>query len=118
MLSFYLTLAIFDSFLFLYFITDTTLPTAAPAQGMCPDGFLQNPQMDCLKVHPTPMNWTQAKTSCESEHSSLVSILNVFDQAFVDVITADITTPVWTGLADQAVSSTSIFMRITNKKMF
>ena len=75
---------------------------------MCPTGFLQNSQLDCLKVHSTPMNWTQAEKSCDSEHSSLVSILSVFDQAFVDVITADITTPVWTGLADQVVSGNFI----------
>ena len=64
---------------------------------------------DCFKVYPTAMNWTQAKSSCESVGSSLVSILNVYEQAFLDIITVDFSTPVWIGLADQGVIYTATF---------
>lgn len=50
------------------------------------------------------MSWGEAKKSCQAEGANLVSVLNVFDQAYVDIITADITTPVWIGLADEMVS--------------
>ena len=58
---------------------------------------------DCYKLHTTPKSWAEAKTSCETEGTNLISILSVFEQAFVDILTADITTPVWLGLADQNV---------------
>ena len=63
--------------------------------------------MNCYRVYSKPLNWNLAKTSCESIGSNLVSILSVYDQAFVDIITADFSTPVWIGLADQGVKQFS-----------
>ena len=66
--------------------------------------------MNCYRVYSKPLNWNQAKTSCESIGSNLVSILSVYDQAFVDIITADFSTPVWIGLADQGVKQIFPFL--------
>ena len=80
------------------------MPTATPIpQGSCQTGYLQNSMGDCFKLHTTLKSWAQVKTTCETEGANLVSILSVFEQAFVDILTADITTPVWLGLADQKV---------------
>ena len=59
--------------------------------------------MDCYHVNTQPLPWRQASAECDHVGAKIVTINNVYDQAFLDTILAtDITA--WIGLSAVNVS--------------
>ncbi|XP_045209803.2 macrophage mannose receptor 1-like isoform X2 [Mercenaria mercenaria] len=80
---------------------DHTLPTVPPVacSTISVPGYVDN-SMDCYKLDPTPRSWQDAMTSCTKDGTQLTSVITVFEQAFIDTLSAHLNSPVWIGLAD------------------
>ncbi|GFS09744.1 macrophage mannose receptor 1 [Elysia marginata] len=57
----------------------------------------------CLKLSKTPAMWPEAETECLSVMSSLVSVMNAFDQAKVFLYSQQIQSELWLGLSDDTI---------------
>jgi len=86
---------------------------ATPGPSACVNlnkpGNVQNPNtFDCYFVNTALMSWQDAKTTCDNRGMTLASVGNVFDQAFLDTLVVGLNSPVWIGLADNAVGVTKM----------
>lgn len=65
-------------------------------------GFVEN-SMDCYKLYSDPKSWSDAEASCQKTGTHLVSVLTVYEQAFIDMLSASLSSPVWIGMSDLKV---------------
>ncbi|KAL4228716.1 chromatin-modulating protein mrc1 [Mactra antiquata] len=78
-----------------------------PSQSsMCKKTDFVERNMDCYKLIPTPMSWNDAEQYCTQLQTHLVSILTVYEHAFVDTLAASMNSPVWIGMSDQQATGT------------
>jgi len=84
--------------------TAITTPGPSACVNLNKPGNVMNPNtFDCYFVNTALMSWQDAKTTCDNRGMTLASVGNVFDQAFLDTLVVGLNSPVWIGLADNAV---------------
>jgi hypothetical protein len=81
---------------------DPSIPVTTPAPTCTLPGYVEN-SMDCYKLDPTPMSFYDAVASCKKDGTYLLSVLTVYEQAFLDTLAASVSSPVWIGLSDLQV---------------
>ncbi|KAL3836968.1 hypothetical protein ACJMK2_022370, partial [Sinanodonta woodiana] len=80
-------------------------PTSGSPQSICKQGYTMYGS-SCFRVNKTPLTWNNAQATCAGDGGNLASLLSVYESAYVDVITSDISTPIWIGLSDSKVPGT------------
>ena len=86
--------------------TDPSLPDPGDLPNTCKTNYAQYGD-SCFRVitsSPSGMNFQAAQTACQSDGTNLASIIDSYEQAFVETqlhIMGD--NPLWIGLADDKV---------------
>ncbi|KAK3582968.1 hypothetical protein CHS0354_027084 [Potamilus streckersoni] len=83
----------------------TAYPASSPPQSICKQGYTMYGS-SCFRVNKMPLTWNNAQATCAGDGGNLASLLSVYEAAYVDVITSDISTPIWIGLSDSKVRGT------------
>lgn len=58
---------------------------------------------DSIKAVAKNLTWEDAKKNCEGEKANLVSVRNDWTQAYVELLTMNLKSPVWIGLNKELV---------------
>lgn len=58
---------------------------------------------DSVKVVTKNLTWEDARKQCESEKATLANLRNDWTQAYVELLTMNLKSPVWIGLNKQQV---------------
>lgn len=56
--------------------------------------------MDCYKLNTAAMTWQDASAACHRDGTHLTSIVTIYEQSYIDTLTASLNSPVWIGLSD------------------
>ena len=85
---------------------DPSLPDPGELPNNCKANYVQYYD-SCFRVlttNPSGMTFTQAQTACESDGTSLASIIDTYEQAFVETQLHSMgDNPLWVGLVDDKV---------------
>ncbi|XP_077993136.1 lymphocyte antigen 75-like [Glandiceps talaboti] len=74
----------------------TTTPTPT-TENPCMPGFTHNGG-NCYKVSPIHQSYQQAKTQCEGDGGRLTSVVDTYEQAYIDGLVFMIGSPLWIGM--------------------
>ncbi|KAK3794856.1 hypothetical protein RRG08_001007 [Elysia crispata] len=79
-------------------------PVFRPPSSLCSyrEGF-QLYGDSCLKLSKNSVSWPEAEAECLSSMSSLVSVMDAYDQAKLFLLAKEIHSDIWLGLSDQMV---------------
>lgn len=85
----------------------TNLPTVSPNPSPEDESCISGYQLYagcCYKLISQKQTWTQARETCIKDNAHLASIENYYEQAFIELLTADMTEHTWIGCSKEAVS--------------
>lgn len=83
-----------SEFLFSATNLPSVFPNPSPDDESCIYGY-QLYQGCCYKLISQKQAWTQARETCIKDNAHLASIENYFEQAFIELLTADSTEHTW-----------------------